>query len=139
MLGLKSVVAWLFFILAESLNGTVRVLWLEPAVGEAQALPISFAMGTILVMALATLSTPWLLASRSQQLGVGALWSGLTFAFELGLGRLIFGYSWPQILADYQLSQGGLMPIGLLLIMISPCIGQPLWGWLIHGFQRIQP
>jgi hypothetical protein len=128
MIALKSIVIWLVFIIAESLNGTVRILWLEPTLGDAQAHQISFVIGSILILTIATLFVPWLQVSRFQLLGIGVLWSSLTLAFEIGLGRLIFGYSWEQILSDYNLSQGGLMTIGLILMMLSPLIGNQIWA-----------
>jgi hypothetical protein len=133
----RSVAIWLLFIVAESLNGVVRILWLEPNLGNVPAHQISFAFASILVLAIAMLSAPWLQVSRLQRLGIGILWSSLTFAFEIGLGRLVFGYSWETILSDYQLSQGGLMAIGLTLMMLSPVIGQQIWVWLTRKQQSI--
>jgi hypothetical protein len=135
MIVLRSIVIWLVFIVAESLNGTLRILWLEPMLSEVQAHQISFVMGAILILAIATLFVPWLQASRFQRLGIGVLWSSLTLAFEIGLGWLIFGYSWEQILSDYNLSQGGLMSIGLILVMLSPLIGNQIWAGLTHEKQ----
>lgn len=136
MIVLRSIVIWLLFIVAESLNGTARIFWLEPTLGNVQAHQLAFVIGSILVVTIATLSAPWLSASRLQRLGIGILWAGLTFAFEIGLGRLIFGYSWAQILSDYNLSQGGLMAIGLGLMMLSPLIGNQIWAGLTRVKQN---
>jgi hypothetical protein len=46
----------------------------------------------------------------------------LTVVFEIVLGRFILGYSWQRIVADYNLLQGGLMPFGLVFLVISPVI-----------------
>jgi hypothetical protein len=46
----------------------------------------------------------------------------LTVLFELELGRLAFGYSWSQIAADYDLRQGRLMSLGLVLLLCAPFI-----------------
>jgi len=50
--------------------------------------------------------------------------------FEIGLGRFVFAYSWEQIAADYNLLQGGLMPIGLVLLVLSPFIATKRRGIL---------
>ena len=55
-----------------------------------------------------------------QLLGVGALWLVLTAAFEVSFGRFALGYSWERIRSDYDLSEGGLLPIGLVLLALSP-------------------
>lgn len=131
MIVLKSVAIWLIFIMAESLNGLIRTLWLVPSVGNLWAHQISFLTGSFLVLAIATLFIRWLHASRlSQLLGVGILWMGLTLAFEIGLGRFVLGYSWAQIAADYQLLHGGLMPIGLVWVALSPLMAAKIWGIL---------
>jgi hypothetical protein len=131
MIVLKSVVIWLIFMMAESLNGTVRTLWLVPSVGNLWAHQISFLTGSFLVLAIATLFIRWLHASHlSQLLGIGILWAGLTLAFEIGLGRFVLGYSWAQIAADYQLLHGGLMLIGLVWVALSPLMAAKIWGIL---------
>ncbi|MGB5631368.1 MAG: hypothetical protein WBM86_01145, partial [Waterburya sp.] len=120
MLILKGIIIWLVFILAESLNGTARILWLVPYLGDRPAHQISFVIGSVLVLTIAILFVRWLQASHfSQLLYVGVLWLLLTVVFEIVLGRLILGYSWSQIGADYNLLQGGLMPIGLVLLVLA--------------------
>jgi hypothetical protein len=123
MILLKGVMIWLMFIIAESLNGTVRILWLIPAFSDPLAHQISFLMGAILIVTIATIFVSWLQAAHiSQLLAVGVLWLLLTVGFELILGRFVLGYSWSQIAADYNIYQGGLMPYGLVLLTLSPVI-----------------
>ncbi len=124
MIFLKSLVVWCLFILAESLNGTIRNLWLIPTLGDRPAHLISFVTGSILILTIATLCIRWLNArSTTQLLRIGLLWLILTLGFEISLGRFGLGYAWERIAADYNLAQGGLMPIGLLLVLLSPLIG----------------
>jgi hypothetical protein len=129
MIILRGIVVWLIFIAAESLNGTIRILWLVPALGDFWAHQISFIIGSLLVLAIATIFVRWLQASSVLQLiGVGILWLLLTVVFEIVLGRFIFAYSWERIAADYNLLQGGLMPIGLILLALSPVIAAKIRG-----------
>ena len=51
---------------------------------------------------------------------IGVIWVALTLAFESGLGRLV-GDSWNRIASDYDLLHGGLMPIGVGVMAMSPC------------------
>lgn len=128
---LRSIIVWLVFIVAESLNGTVRNLLLVPSLGDFWAHQISFFTGSILVFAIAIAFVRWLHASRvSQLLGVGLLWLLLTVAFDSALGRFILGYSWERIAADYNLLKGGLMPIGLVLLALAPLIAAKIRGVL---------
>ncbi len=126
---LRGIVVWLVFIVAESLNGTIRNLLLVPFLGDLLADQISFCTASVLVLLTAIAFVRWLHASRvSQLLGVGVLWLLLTVAFELALGRFILGYSWERIAADYNLLQGGLMPIGLVLLTLAPLIAAKIRG-----------
>lgn len=43
-------------------------------------------------------------------------------AFELLFGRLVMEFSWVRILADYDLTQGGLMPFGLVVLFFAPLV-----------------
>ncbi|MBD2163393.1 hypothetical protein H6G04_03135 [Calothrix membranacea FACHB-236] len=136
MIFLKSIIVWLVFILAESVNGTVRNLWLVPALGDFWAHQISFFTGSILVVAIATIFVKWLHANRtSQLLNIGILWMLLTLSFEICLGRFVLGYSWQQIAADYNLLHGGLMPIGLVLLILAPLIAAKIRGVALNNNQ----
>jgi hypothetical protein len=135
MVVIKSIVVWLVFILAESLNGTARILWLVPALGDEVAHRVSFAIGSIIILSIATVFVPWLRASPRQGLGIGLLWASLTLAFEVGLGRWVLAYSWAQIWADYDLTHGALMPFGLVLMALSPWMGRSIRAWLSNQKQ----
>lgn len=122
MVFLKGVVIWLVLMMAEVLHGTARTLWLAPWVGDFHARQVTVFTGSLLILAIATALVGWLRATRpSQLLGVGFLWLLLTLGFEIGLGRLL-GYSWQRIFSDYNLPKGGLMPFGLMILILSPLI-----------------
>jgi hypothetical protein len=59
---------------------------------------------------------------------VGLLWLFLTVAFEVLFGRFVAGLSWERIASDYNLLSGGLMPLGLLVLFLSPMIAAKLRG-----------
>lgn len=131
MVFLKAFVVWLAFIIAESLNGIIRELWLVPALGGAPDHQVSFITGSILILTIATLFIRWLHVSRTSQLiQIGLLWLVLTLIFEICLGRFVLRYSWSQIAADYNLLQGGFMPFGLVLLTLAPLIAAKLRGIL---------
>ena len=133
---LRGIVVWCVIILAETLHGTARNLWLAPYMSDLSARQVAFFSGTVLILTIATLFVRWLRASRSQLLKIGILWAMLTLAFELSLGRLILGYSWEQILADYNLFQGGLMAFGLVLLVFAPLLAARLCSSLVSHQQN---
>lgn len=122
----KALSIWLLIVLTESINGTLREFFITPAVGGRSAHQIGFFIGTGLILFLAWLTASWLNAETLKiQLKVGCLWLGLMVAFELGLGYLR-GLSWEHMLADYDLTQGGLMSFGLVVLLLAPAFG----AWL---------
>jgi hypothetical protein len=56
------------------------------------------------------------------------MWLSLTLLFEFGLGRLVLGFSWGRLLSDYDISRGGLLPFGLILLTLSPLVAARLRG-----------
>lgn len=120
---IRSLVVWMVFMLAEVLHGTARILLMEPLVGDFRARQISLFTGLAIILAIVIVFIRWISATNTAQLlSVGLLWLGLTIGFEILLGRLVMGLSWERIGSDYNLLQGGLMPIGLLVLTLSPLI-----------------
>jgi hypothetical protein len=122
----RALAVWLLIALVESVHGTLREWYVTPRIGELAARRVGFVVGSMLVIGVAWLTSRWLgAATRAAQLKVGLLWLALMLAFEVGLGRTR-GFSWQRIGADYDLSQGGLMLFGLLLMGLAPLLG----AWL---------
>ena len=133
----RSLVVWLLIVLAESVHGAARNLFLAPRLGDFQARQVAVFTGSLLILAIVTLLIRWLRPeSVRQALGVGALWVGLTVAFEILLGRAL-GFSWERLASDYNLLEGGLMPLGLLVLMLSPLIAAKLQGVPIGRPRRL--
>jgi len=53
-------------------------------------------------------------------------WLLLTVAFEILFGRFVMGLTWKRIGTDYNVAQGGLMPLGLLWLLFSPLLASKL-------------
>jgi low temperature requirement protein LtrA len=118
---IRSLAIWLLIILAESVHGTLRTLLVEPVIGGHRARQIAVFTGALIFFAITLFSIRWIDVRRtSWLLGIGALWVVLTVAFELVLGRFVMGLSTDRLFSDYDLSSGGLMPIGLLLLFLAP-------------------
>ncbi|QQS43249.1 MAG: hypothetical protein IPM63_16095 [Acidobacteriota bacterium] len=114
---------WALIILAESVHGTLRTLFLEPAMGGPQARRLSVLTGALLIFLVTFLFVRWVGArSPGRLLIVGTMWVLLTVAFELLLGRLLLDLSWERIFEDYDLRKGGLMAIGLVFMLFAPLI-----------------
>jgi len=116
---LRALIVWLLIMAAESLLGGLRRLIVPEALAFA-AREVSALVSVAMIFAISWTTASWLrLRSGGQALAVGLAWAALTLGFEIGLGRLM-GASWAWILADYDLRNGGLMPVGLLLMALTP-------------------
>jgi len=116
---LRAVLVWLVVMAAESVHGTLRRLLLSPEVDFALR-QVSVLIGVVIIFAITWLCMDWIRVRTARAaLAVGGVWVLLTLVFELALGRLT-GLGWPRILADYDLTQGGLMPLGLAAMFLTP-------------------
>ena len=124
---LRAFAIWLLLMGAEVIHGTLRTMFLVPAIGDFKARQISVFTGSMVILTIAFFSIRWIRAKNSNHfLAIGFLWLFLTLTFEICLGRYIFGYSWQKIGEDYNLLQGGLLPLGLLILTLSPLIATRL-------------
>jgi hypothetical protein len=126
---LRAFAVWLVIMLVESAHGTLRELFLAPLVGDFRARQLAVFTGSLLILGVAYLCVRWIRAgSTARLLAVGLLWLFLTLSFEFGLGLFVLGYSWERVAEDYDLSRGGLMPFGLVLLTLAPLIAARLRG-----------
>jgi hypothetical protein len=69
----------------------------------------------------------WIEARKTGTLiAVGIMWLFLTLVFEISLGHFVFGYSLERIGEDFTILKGGLLPLGLLILTLSPFIAARL-------------
>ncbi len=124
----RAVAVWLLIAALETVHGIVRGLWLEPALGALATQRLGFALGSVLVVAVAWATSHWLgAATRAAQLLAGLLWLLLMLGFELAIGRAR-GFAWVRIAAEFDPRQGGFMLVGLLLMGLAPMLGAWLRG-----------
>jgi tryptophan-rich sensory protein len=49
-------------------------------------------------------------------------WLALTLIFEILFGRFVVGASWERQATDYNVMKGGLLPFGMLILLMSTLI-----------------
>ena len=123
---IRALAVWFLIMAVESVLGTLRMLFLAPAVGDLAARQIGVAVGMVLFPAISYCLLPWMrVTAEGLLIAVGLLWVTLTISFEIMLGRLT-GLTWERIWSDYNLPKGGLMPLGLLVMAVSPLLAARL-------------
>jgi len=122
---------WLGIVLVETLHGVARSLWLAPHVGDFRARQIAVFTGSALILGVAWLSIRWIAPRDAKSaFRVGALWLVLMLAFEVVLGRFVAGQSWERLAEDYDVSRGGLLGLGMVVLLCAPWIAARTRGLL---------
>jgi hypothetical protein len=125
----RALAAWLLIVAAETVHGTLRQLFLAPAIGDLHARQAGVLIGSLIIFVVAWLTIRWIGARTfGQQLAVGAVWVVLTVAFEFALGTAL-GYPRARMLEDYDLAAGGYMGFGLLFLLATPFLAARVRGF----------
>jgi hypothetical protein len=124
---LRALAVLLIIIVAESVHGTLRQLFLMPLVGDFTARRISFFIAVLLIFLITYFFIRWINAPTVKSLfAVGLMWMILMTLFEFGLGILVMNVTWERMLVDYDLRRGGLMIFGLVFMFFSPWLAAKL-------------
>jgi len=121
---LYALAVWLALVVVAVLNGVLRNYTYVHLVGEQAAHIIS---SLILIGVLFLITYVFLrLVRRDYDLVdlivVGAIWLGLTVAFEFLFGRYVAGHSWERLLAEYNILKGRVWVLVLLAVFLAPLI-----------------
>lgn len=126
---LKALFVWFLIIVAESIHGTLRQLFLAPLIGDFQARRIAVFTGTLVIFLVTYLLIRWISAPTVKALlGIGLMWVVLTVSFEFILGVFVLNYTWERMFEDYDISRGGLMGFGLLFMLFAPYLADKFRG-----------
>jgi hypothetical protein len=114
-------------VVVVAIGNALRVLAVEPLVGDVVARQLSILAGCGVAVAVAYLALPWLHAgSMPRQLAVGVLWLALILCFEIGLARFVLVETWDRVGADFDVRRGGILPLGLVALLYAPGIAAVL-------------
>jgi hypothetical protein len=129
----KAFAVWLLIVIAESVHGIIRQLFVAPLIGDLPARQIGIPVGSVIIFAIAWACIRWIGArSFVEQLWVGLLWVVLTVIFEFSLGTAL-GYSMERMLSDYNVASGGFMSLGLLFMLFAPALVAKARGFGQHS------
>ena len=65
-------------------------------------------------------------ATRGSLFNLGLFWTMATIAFEFLFGRYVMGHSWDSLWADYNVLQGRLWPLVLIVTLFGPLLAQKI-------------
>lgn len=117
----RAFAVWCLIFALEVVHGVLRIMWLTPLVGDLRARQVGVLTGSLLIFVVALLTIRWIGVGRCRDLRrVGLLWVVLMMGAEVLLGRVVFGYPWSRIAEDFDVSRGGLLGFGMLVLAVAP-------------------
>jgi len=117
---------WMLIMLAETLHGAAREIFIAPVIGDLRARQWGVLVACGIIFLITWAAIRWLNApTRRTQSFIGLSWVALTLVFEFTLGRAL-GSSWSRILSDYNPADGGLMLFGLAFMACAPLLAAKL-------------
>jgi hypothetical protein len=121
--------AWLVLLAVMMVNGTFRVLVVQPRLGEDAARQAACVTGIVLILGTTALLRPWLGPIGAGGLvAVGVSWLVLTVAFEFLFGHYVARMSFASLAAEYDVARGRLWPLVLVTVLVAPWIASRFHG-----------
>lgn len=115
---------------AETLNGTLREIFIVPVLGGTDARRLSMAVALIVISSITFASIRWIgPADNYQLILLGAIWSAMTVFFEFAIAVATVGQPLEVFARDYDIANGGLMPFGLVFLLFSPLAAAQVSKW----------
>lgn len=119
----RALLAWLALLGFAILNGALRQALLIPRVGERAGHIVSTLLLSAIILVVAWACLPWIRPTGARGAWtVGALWLGLTVAFEFLGGHYLFGDPWERLLAAYNVAQGQVWVLVLMATLLAPVL-----------------
>ncbi|HYH12451.1 MAG TPA: hypothetical protein VD789_08875 [Thermomicrobiales bacterium] len=118
----RAIVTWVLMVPIAILNGGLRESLVEPQVGERAANQISVVTGSLAFFTLIYVMLRRNAPAKTDRwlLGLGGAWVAATVVFEFVFGHLVMGKAWSYLLADYNVLEGRLWPVVLVVVGIAP-------------------
>ena len=114
---------WLGFVLLAVLNGGFRQRVLIPLVGEQTGHVVSTVILSTAIVFITWATLSWIAPATSEEAWrLGALWLGMTIAFEFLVGHYLFHIPWAKLLADYNFLRGRLWILVLVATLLAPVL-----------------
>lgn len=131
MLG-RAALGWLAILLLAIANGALRQALLIPRIGERGGHIVSTLLLCAIILGATWPLLSWIRPAAARDAWViGALWFGLTIAFEFLAGHYAFGNPWETLLADYNVARGRIWILVLVTTLLAPV--------LVRAWRRAPP
>jgi hypothetical protein len=119
----RALAVWLLLTSAEFVHGLWRMKILALWLGDFAARQVCVLTGSMLILVITYVCITWIPATKTRTLlGVGLGWLGLTLVFEVCFELFVLHRSRDDFVSDFDMLHGGMLPIGLAILTLSPLI-----------------
>lgn len=120
MFYLKAFGLWLLLLVLAVTGGFIRDRWMKPRLGDARSHQVETLILCAVFVTVIALFTMAVSPPLPQALFLGLFLLVLSLAFEFLFGRYVVRSSWSEMLADYNLFRGRLLPLLWLTVFLTP-------------------
>lgn len=120
---------WLGFLLVAIGCGMIRERFLVPGLGPLAGRALgTLLVGTIIFGLIYVYIGTLKRATRGSLFKLGLCWTTATIMFEFLFGHYVMGHSWDSLWADYNILQGRLWPLVLIVTLFGPLVARKIRG-----------
>lgn len=126
----KALLIGLLIAAAETIQGILRLKFLNRRLGDKRARRVAVIPGSLIILLIAWGFAPWIgIRTPLDALAIGLLWVGLMLTYDLALGRWFFHFSWARLRADFDPRTGGMLGFGMVVLALAPWLAGSWHGW----------
>jgi hypothetical protein len=123
----KASCLWLGFLVVAIAGGIIRERFLVPGLGPLGGRALGTLLVGVIIFGLIYAYVGKLKgASQVSLVKLGLFWMIATIGFEFLFGHYVMGLSWESLWADYNLFQGRLWPLVLIVTLLGPLLAQKI-------------
>jgi hypothetical protein len=122
---LKAASLWLGFLVVAIVCGFIREKFLVPGIGPVGGRALGTLLVAVIIFGMIYAYIGQLAgASRAALFKLGLGWTMATIMFEFLFGHYVMGHAWESLWADYNVFQGRLWPLVLLVTLFGPLLAR---------------
>ena len=118
---------WLGFLVVAIAGGIIRERFLIPGLGLLAGKALGTLLVAVIIFGMIYAYTGKLAgASPASLFKLGLFWTLATIMFEFLFGHYVMGHSWDSLRADYNIFQGRLWPLVLIVTLCGPLLARKI-------------
>ena len=118
---------WLIFLVVAIACGIIRDRFLVPELGPLGGRALGTLLVGVIIFGIIYAYIGKLKgASQASLFNLGLFWTMATIMFEFLFGHYVMGHSWDSLWADYNVFQGRIWPLVLIVTLFGPLLARKM-------------